>query len=311
MHNVYGPAEATVLTTPHVCDPRATTRPPPCRSDSPLTGYAVFINHQDGRIVPRGQAGEVRIGGAGLALGYVDPRRTTERFVPAPAGRPYAERVYRTGDKAVMRPDGLLEFLGPLDEQVKISGARAAPAEVEAALETHHSVRRAVVVPFQAAGGGLRLAAFLLLVEGARADENAVLATVRARVLKQAVPAVVRFVDTLPLNANGKVDRALLARQAAAKTSVTEVARSRQLSQAEDTEAFLLAACRRLLDQPHLTPADNLTESGGTLLAVARLVALLKSTYPIRIRAAEVMCQPDLAALAALVATRRAEPAPS
>ncbi|MER6687165.1 AMP-binding enzyme [Streptomyces olivaceoviridis] len=241
----------------------------------------------------------------------MDPRRTTERFVPAPAGRPYAERVYRTGDKAVMRPDGLLEFLGPLDEQVKISGARAEPAEVEAALETHHSVRRAVVVPFQAAGGGFRLAAFLLLVEGARADENAVLATVRARVLKQAVPAVVRFVDTLPLNANGKVDRALLARQAAAKTSVTEVARSRQLSQAEDTEAFLLAACRRLLDQPHLTPADNLTESGGTLLAVARLVALLKSTYPIRIRAAEVMCQPDLAALAALVATRRAEPAPS
>ncbi|MEU9047670.1 MULTISPECIES: non-ribosomal peptide synthetase [unclassified Kitasatospora] len=312
VHNVYGPAEATVLTTTHRLRPRSDDPTAIVPIGQPLTGYTVFITDEDGRILPRGRAGEVRIGGAGLALGYVDPQRTAERFVPAPAGQPYVDRVYRTGDKAVMRADGPLEFLGRMDDQVKISGARIEPAEVEAALETHHSVRHAVVVPYQGTGGGLRLAAFLLLTEGAQADEDAVLDAARARVLKQAVPAMVRFVDSFPLNGNGKVDRALLTRQAAAAASTTPgAAPTRQTPQAEDTEAFLLVACRRLLDQPDLTPADNFAESGGTSLAVARLIALIESTYPIRVKAAEVMRQPDLAALAALVATRRAASARS
>ncbi|MER7767136.1 non-ribosomal peptide synthetase [Kitasatospora sp. NPDC096140] len=307
VHNVYGPAEATVLTTTHRLQPRSDDPTAPVPIGRPLTGYAVFITDEDGRILPRGQAGEVRIGGAGLALGYVDPQRTAERFVPAPAGQPYVDRVYRTGDKAVMRADGLLEFLGRTDDQVKISGARIEPAEVEAALETHDSVRRAVVVPYQGTGGVLRLAAFLRLAEGAQADEEAVLAAARARVLKQAVPVMVRFVDTFPLNANGKVDRALLARQAApAASTAPGAAPTQQAPQAADTDAFLLVACRRLLDRPDLTPSDNFAESGGTSLAVARLIALIESTYPIRVKAAEVMRQPDVAALAALVDTRRA-----
>ncbi|MFJ4183911.1 non-ribosomal peptide synthetase [Kitasatospora sp. NPDC089509] len=307
VHNVYGPAEATVLTTTHRLQPGSDDPNAVVPIGRPLTGYAVFVTDEDGRILPRGHAGEVRIGGAGLALGYLDPQRTAEHFVPAPAGQPYVDRVYRTGDRAVMRADGPLEFLGRIDDQVKISGARIEPAEVEAALETHDSVRRAVVVPYQGTGGGLRLAAFLLLAEGARADRDAVLAAARARVLKQAVPALVRFVDAFPLNANGKVDRALLARQAAPSASTAPGAAA--TPRAEDTEAFLLVACRRLLDQPDLTPADNFAESGGTSLAVARLIALIESTYPIRVRAAEVMRQPDLAALGALVATRRAESA--
>lgn len=93
-----------------------------------------------------------------------------------------------------------------------------------------------------------------------------------------------------------------------APSAVSGDTRSTPAPEAEDTEAFLLAACRRLLDQPDLTPADNFTDAGGTSLAVARLVALLESTYPVRVKAAEVMRQPDLAALAALVAGRRAVP---
>ncbi|GAA1933636.1 non-ribosomal peptide synthetase [Streptantibioticus ferralitis] len=306
VHNVYGPAEATVLTTTHRLRPESDDPAAVVPIGEPLTGYTVLVTDEDGLIVPRGQAGEVRIGGAGLALGYVDPERTAERFVPAPAGQPYVDRVYRSGDKAVMRADGLLEFLGRMDDQVKISGARIEPAEVEAALEAHESVRHAVVVPFRSNTGTLRLGAFLLLAEGAQADEDAVLTAVRARVLKQAVPAVVRFVDAFPLNANGKVDRAVLAQQATPAASTTGAAPTPSTSQAEDTEAFLLAACRQLLDQPDLTPADNFTDAGGTSLAVARLVALIESVYPIRVKAAEVMRQPDLAALAALVATRRA-----
>ncbi|GGU96729.1 hypothetical protein GCM10010211_75080 [Streptomyces albospinus] len=309
VHNVYGPAEATVLTTTHRLRPESDDPSALVPIGKPLTAYTVFITDEDGRILPRGEAGEVRIGGAGLALGYVDPERTSERFVPAPEGQSYVDRVYRTGDRAVLRADGLFEFLGRMDDQVKISGARIEPAEVEAALEAHESVRHAVVVPFRGAGGALRLAAFLLLAEGARADEDAVVAAARARLLKQAVPAVVRFVDRFPLNANGKVDRALLAQQAGrAATTGPEV---RQTPQAGDTEAFLLAACRQLLDQPGLSAADNFSDSGGTSLAVARLLALIESTYRIRVKAAEVMRQPDLAALATLVVSRRAASAHS
>ncbi|MFC5204674.1 non-ribosomal peptide synthetase [Streptomyces kaempferi] len=305
VHNVYGPAEATVLTTTYRLRPESDSPAAVVPIGEPLTGYTVFVTDEDGRILPRGETGEVRIGGAGLALGYADPERTAELFVPAPAGQPYVDRVYRTGDRAVMRADGLLEFRGRMDDQVKISGARIEPAEVEAALETHASVRRAVVVPFRGPGGGMRLGAFLLLAEGAQADEDAVLANARARVLTQAVPAVVRFVDTFPLNANGKVDRMLLAQQAVRSTSATGASPARQTPQAEDTEAFLLMTCRQLLDQPDLTPADSFADAGGTSLAVAHLVALIEKTYPIRLKAAEVMRQPDLAALAALVATRR------
>lgn len=304
VHNGYGPAEATVLTTtyrlrPHSDDPKAAIP-----IGEPLTGYSVFITDEAGRILPRGEAGEVRIGGAGLALGYADPERTAERFVPAPDGQSYADRVYRTGDRAVLRADGLFEFLGRMDDQVKISGARIEPAEVEAALETHDSVRNAVVVPFQGSGGSLRLAAFVLLVAGAQANEAAVLDAARARVLTQAVPAMVHFIDRFPVNANGKVDRARLTQQATA--AVTASPDAAQPKQTESPEDFLLAACRQLLDEPELTLADNFTDSGGTSLAVARLLALIESTYQIRVKATEVMRQPDLAALGALVADRRA-----
>ncbi|UMP06744.1 amino acid adenylation domain-containing protein [Amycolatopsis sp. EV170708-02-1] len=300
VHNGYGPAEATVLTTTYRLRPQSDDPEGAIPIGEPLAGYSVFITDEDGRILPRGEAGEIRIGGVGLALGYVDQERTAERFVSAPSGQSYADRVYLTGDRAVLRADGLFEFLGRMDEQVKISGARIEPAEVEAALETHESVRSAVVVPFQGTGGSLRLAAFLLLRDGAEADTVAVLDNARTRVLEQAVPAMVRFVDSLPINTNGKVDRADLVRQAAAAaTASPEAVRSHA---PQGTEDFLLAACRQVFDQPELNLVDSLPDSGGTSLAIARLLALIESTFEIRVKASEVMRQPNLSAIAALIA---------
>jgi amino acid adenylation domain-containing protein len=302
VHNLYGPAEATVVTTAYQLNPAQAGSAADVPIGTPITGVAVFVTDEDGRLLPRGEAGELRIGGAGLAIGYLDSAATAERFVPASAEMAGVDRVYRTGDKVRMRLDGQIEFLGRLDDQVKISGVRIEPAEVEAALEAHPSVCRAVVVPVPGVTGALRLAAFLLLAGGAVQDAAAITRLARTRLPEQGVPNLLRFVDDYPLNANGKVDRAALAQQAAPAAANCPAAVT---SAASETEAFLLATCRQMLDHPGLTLDVNFTDAGGTSLAAAQLLAAIEATYGIRVKAAEVIRQPDLRALAALVDTRR------
>ncbi|MFJ8623893.1 amino acid adenylation domain-containing protein [Kitasatospora sp. NPDC093550] len=311
VHNMYGPAEATVLTTSHRVEAVADAAEP-VPIGVPVSGVTVGVVGPDGELLPRGESGELLIGGAGLAIGYLDAARTAERFAPGPDG--LGGRVYRSGDRVRMRADGVLEFLGRLDNQVKISGVRIEPAEVESALEAHPSVRRAVVVPVPGAGGAPRLAAFLRPAEGGEPAEAEVLAAARARLLPQAVPAVVRVVADFPLNANGKIDRtelaALLEREPSVgpEPSVEPPVEGEPSTEPDAVgagpEGFVLATCRTLLDRPDLTLDANFAEAGGTSLAAARLLAAIEEEYRIRCRAAEVMRQPDLAALADLIRRR-------
>ncbi|MEV7773880.1 amino acid adenylation domain-containing protein [Kitasatospora sp. NPDC086791] len=318
VHNAYGPAEATVTTTVHTMAPggdHGAGAPP---IGLPIAGAVVLVTDEDGRPVPRGVPGELRIGGRGLAAGYLDPELTARRFVGAPAGVDGTDRVYRTGDRVVMRPDGVLEFHGRLDDQVKVSGVRIEPAEVEAAFERDPRVRRAVVAAEQAPTGGVRLLAFVQLAEGSEpgaetavgagaepgaetavgmgADPAGLLDAVRSWLPEQAVPSAVRLVDHYPLDANGKVDRhALLAAEPSAPTG-----------EEGDTpvERTVLKLCRELIGRADLGPADNFLASGGNSLAAARLLEALESEYGIRLRAPLVLRQPDLRAVARLVEER-------
>ncbi|MFG3497385.1 amino acid adenylation domain-containing protein [Streptomyces sp. NPDC047928] len=337
VHNMYGPAEATVVTTAHRVSPDGEG---PIPIGSPVAGAVVLVTDDAGRVLPRGLPGELRVGGTGLAIGYLDPLRTAERFVPAPDEAPGVSRVYRTGDKAVMRPDGTLEFLGRVDDQVKVSGVRVEPAEVESALEAQPAVRRAVVVPVPDSFGGTRLVAFVRTVPGAAEDAGAVLRAAHDLLPPQAAPGEVRFVADFPLNANGKTDRGRLAALASephpdpadasaghdAATGTAAPARlaaalrgvpgdepepgrpSRGSGSGSGTERFLLDTCRKLLDRPGLTAADNFVAAGGTSLAAARLLAAIEQTLGVRVRAAEVLRQPDLSSLAALLDGRTRTP---
>ncbi|MFF7994390.1 amino acid adenylation domain-containing protein [Kitasatospora xanthocidica] len=304
VHNAYGPAEATVTTTVHTMAPggdHGAGAPP---IGLPIAGAVVLVTDEAGRPVPHGVAGELRIGGRGLAAGYLDPELTARRFVGAPEGVEGTDRVYRTGDRVVMRPDGVLEFHGRLDDQVKVSGVRIEPAEVEAAFERDPRVRRAVVAAEQAPAGGVRLLAFVQVEEheggGTGTDQDAesarLLDAVRPWLPEQAVPSAVRLVDRFPLDANGKVDRrALLAAEPV-----------RPAAQDGDTpvERTVLKLCRELTGRPELGPADNFLASGGNSLAAARLLEALESEYGIRLRAPLVLRQPDLRAVARLVEER-------
>ncbi|MEV7360584.1 AMP-binding protein [Kitasatospora sp. NPDC091276] len=300
VHNAYGPAEATVTTTVHTMAPgldHGAGAPP---IGLPVPGAVVLVTDEEGRPVPRGQAGELRIGGRGLAAGYLDPELTARRFVGVPPGVDGIDRVYRSGDRVVMRADGVLEFHGRLDDQVKVSGVRVEPAEVEAAFERDPRVRRAVVAAAPAPTGGVRLLAFVRTAEGSSAaDADELLAAVRPWLPEQAVPSAVRLVDTFPLDANGKVDRAaLLLAPAADEPVATEEG-------ATPTERTVLRLCRDLLGRADLGPGDNFLASGGNSLAAARLLEALEEECGVRLRAPLVLRQPDLRAVARLVAERQ------
>ncbi|MFI6638510.1 amino acid adenylation domain-containing protein [Streptomyces sp. NPDC050504] len=304
IHNAYGPAEATVQSTAHALLPEGvdTTAAPPI--GSPIAGAFVCVTDGAGSLVPRGEPGELRIGGAGLALGYLDAELTARRFVPAPAGVTGTDRVYRTGDRVRMRADGVLEFLGRMDDQVKVSGVRIEPAEVEAAFEHDDRVLRAVVAAHTGTEGVVRLIAFVRPAPGRTAPEVAdLLGGVRQWLPEQAVPAVVRFVDAFPLDANGKVDRAALLADEE-RRPVAAAGDDASLASATPTERLVVEICRDLLGLTGIGLADGFSDSGGTSLLAARLLAALEERCGVRLRGPEVLRQPDLRSLARLVDAR-------
>ncbi|MFH8632374.1 amino acid adenylation domain-containing protein [Streptomyces lydicus] len=314
VHNAYGPAEATVLVTSYAmrgADPEAGGEGAP-PIGTPVPGVAVVVTGADGRPVARGEEGELCLGGRCLALGYLDPELTARRFTAPPEGvaLPGVDRLYRTGDRVRMRADGRLEFLGRLDDQVKVSGVRIEPAEVEAAFEQDPAVRSAVVVAPRGQEGHTHLVAYVRPAAGAAPAADALLSVARAWLPEQAVPSAVRIVDGFPLDANGKVDRAELLRRESAQDTGSGTAATDGAGSDEATagERLVLGTVRDLLARPQTTLADNFTAVGGTSLAAARLLAAIQRESGVRLRAPELLRQTDLRAVAALVDARRAAP---
>ncbi|MFE0680067.1 non-ribosomal peptide synthetase [Streptomyces sp. NPDC058961] len=305
VHNAYGPAEATVVTTTHAMratDPDVTADAAP-PIGVPIAGATVAVTDADGTVLARGEDGELRIGGACLAFGYLDPELTARRFTAPPAQLPDLDRMYRTGDRVRMLADGRLEFLGRLDDQVKISGVRIEPAEVEAAFEQHEHVRSAVVTAPRDTEGRARLVAHVLAAPGAAPAVDELLTAVRAWLPEQAVPSTVRLVDAFPLDANGKVDRAALRKQA--EEPPAPVAEAELPEGAGADELLVLATVRDLLGRPGITLDDNFTDAGGTSILAARLLEALERETQVRLRAPELLRQPDLRAIAAVLDKRR------
>ncbi|MEU8651423.1 non-ribosomal peptide synthetase [Streptomyces sp. NPDC048737] len=308
VHNAYGPAEATVVTTTYAmraadAGAEGPGAPP---IGFPVPGVTVVVTGSDGRPVARGEEGELRVGGNGLALGYMDSELTARRFAaPAPGvDLPGVDRLYSTGDRVRMRRDGMLEFLGRLDDQVKISGVRIEPAEVEAALEKDPAVLGAVVTAPRGPDGSTRLVAYVRLAPGASASasEQSLLTGVRAWLPEQAVPSAVRIVDAFPLDANGKVDRAGLTHEAAAPGSSGS---ADMPDGATPGEQIVLHAVRDLLARPATALTDDFTMIGGTSIVAARLLTVIERESGVRLRAPEFLRQPDLRAVADLVDRRR------
>ena len=278
--NQYGPTENTVVATAGPASPQGDGLPDIGR---PIDGVRIRVLDASLRPVPAGVPGELCLGGASIARGYYGrPAMTAAAFVPDPDGVAGA-RIYRTGDRVRVRSDGRIEFLGRLDDQIKIRGVRIEPAEVEAALGTHPAVAAAAVT---ADPGRQWLIAYVVPTNGAT-DHAALTNYLRGRLPAAMVPG--RFVDLarLPLTPNGKVDRGALPDPGPAPQVVAEA----PSTLAEQRVAAAFATVLRL---PAVDRNDNFFMLGGHSLNAAKVVLELGGAVTV----ADVFTHPTVAALA-------------
>ncbi|MCY1065249.1 non-ribosomal peptide synthase/polyketide synthase [Nannocystis sp. RBIL2] len=299
LHNLYGPTEAAIDVTSHTCRSEETGPVPIGR---PIDNTRTYVLDAAFRPVPVGVAGELYLAGVQLARGYLGrPGLTAERFVPDPFSEPGA-RMYRTGDLARFRDDGALEFLGRIDHQVKIRGFRIELGEIEAALAAHPSVRDCVVVAREDATGDKRLVAY---VAGDDATLSELRASLAARLPEYMVPAAFVFLDALPLNPNGKVDR-----KALPSPETTRGAAETFIAPRTDLERGLVAIWEELLEARPIGIDDDFFALGGHSLLAVRVVSAVKARLGLGLTLATLLQRPTIAALAALLAGTETRPAP-
>jgi amino acid adenylation domain-containing protein len=282
--NAYGPTEITVCATSARCE--ADGRVPAI--GRPLENLRTYVLDAAGRPAPAGVAGELYVGGLGVVRGYLGrPALTAGRFVPDPFGGEPGARLYRTGDRVRWRQDGMLEFLGRLDEQVKIRGFRIEPGEIEAALHRHAGVRECIVVARQAASGDARLVGYVV----GTADAGALRAHLRQSLPDYMVPGAFVVLEQLPLTPNGKIDRRALP--------------DPDLGAGEDraaprtpTEEILAGLWGELLGVDGVGPDDEFFALGGHSLLATRLVSRIREAFGVEMPIRTIFEDPVLAALA-------------
>ena len=210
--NAYGPSETTITVSNY--EPATTSSAREEKSVVPIgrpsLNAELYVLDPAQQLVPTGVAGELYIGGAGLARGYHNqPAQTAERFIPHPYSQNAGERLYRTGDLARYRADGNIEFLGRVDEQVKIRGFRIEVGEVEAVLAQHAGVRESVVVAREDDRGSTRLVAYVVANNGDL--QTAELRNyMKQRLPEYMLPSAIVQLEAFPLTPNGKLDRKAL-----------------------------------------------------------------------------------------------------
>jgi amino acid adenylation domain-containing protein len=296
VHNLYGPTETTVWSTGH----RLRHAEPFVPIGRPLANTQTYVLDACLQPVPVGVTGELYIGGAGVTRGYLRrPELTAERFIPDPFGSVPGARLYRTGDLARMHPDGRLECLGRVDQQVKVLGHRIELGEIEAALRRHPAVAMAVVTAPEDERGGRKLAAYLVEETARKLPTVAELREFLRRSLPDPlVPAVFVRVRALPLTPNGKVDRRALPKpEADAGLLAGESGAPR--TPEEEIVADLWAD---LLGRPHAGIRDDFFELGGHSLLGLQLIARLRSDTGVELEPRSLFEAPTVAGLAAHLA---------
>ncbi|HEY1297338.1 MAG TPA: amino acid adenylation domain-containing protein, partial [Chloroflexota bacterium] len=204
--NLYGPAEAAVDVSHWLCDTEAADDPVPI--GRPIGDIRLYVLDRAGRLCGAEAPGELHIAGAGLGRGYARrPDLTAERFIPDPFSKTPGERMYRTGDLARWRADGVIEYLGRLDFQLKLRGQRVELGEIEESLRSHPEVHDAVVTAVTDPEGDLRLAAYVV---GEGVDAVGLREHLAARLPAYMIPATFLALDALPMTPSGKADRKAL-----------------------------------------------------------------------------------------------------
>ena len=305
--NTYGPTEATVVATAADFVPGQKLT-----IGRPLAGYEVLILDQLGQLLPPGAAGELCIGGAALAAGYLNrPELSAAKFnTVSELANGFSGRLYRTGDLARFETDGNLDFLGRIDTQVKIRGFRVELAEIESLLLQWPGIRNAAVALKEGQDGVKKLIAYLILEPDQLLDEKAVRAYLRERLAPYMLPAALVPLAAFPLLTSGKVDRKALPYPVGGSQPVArELALPRT-----PTETAVYAAWQKRFDTADLSLTDDFFDLGGNSLLASLIVSELRQLPAFQgLSVKEMYTRRTIAALADAVdnAAHRAQAAPA
>ena len=287
LHNLYGPTEAAVDVTSFACRRGEHRRTIPI--GRPIANTRIEILDRHGKRTPVGAPGELFIGGTGVARGYLNREElTAARFVPDPFDRAPGSRLYRTGDRARWLDDGNLEYLGRLDDQIKIRGFRVEPGEVEAALRAIPEILDAVVV-----GRDGALVAYIVRKAAGPVDAARWKTILRTTLPEYLVPATYVSLERLPLNASGKVDRRALPVLDRARPEGEPFAPPRT-----PVEETLASIWKEILGLERVGVEDDFFELGGHSIMATRLVSRIAEAFNVRVPLRDVFEHPTLAGLA-------------
>ncbi|HYH82411.1 MAG TPA: amino acid adenylation domain-containing protein [Longimicrobium sp.] len=288
VHNLYGPSEDTTYSTAALVERGA----PDVAIGHPVANTRGYVVDGAMQPVPPRAAGELLLGGDGLARGYLGrPALTAERFVPDPFSPVPGARLYRTGDRVRRRADGALVYLGRIDHQVKLRGFRIEPGEVQAALAALPGVREAVVVVREDLPGDPRLVGY---AAGApRPEPGALRDALRRTLPAYMVPAGVVALDALPLTPNGKVDRAAL------PAPEWRAAREAYVAPRTPTEAVLAGIWADVLRVERVGVHDDFFALGGHSLLATRIAARARDALGVEVPLRALFETPTVAGVAA------------
>ena len=304
--NEYGPTETVVGST--IYEVQEERQPGDVPVGKPIANTGIYVLDTNMEVTPMGVPGELFIGGAGLARGYVNrPGLTAERFIPNPYGEA-GGRMYRTGDLARWRNDGNLEYLGRNDQQVKIRGFRIELGEIEAALQEHDGVRQAVVIAREDQPGEKRLVAYVVpeagddekeREKGSGREELAISQLreyLQGRLPEYMVPSAYMQLKQLPVNHNGKIDWKKLP-QPDENTRVQDYVGPRN-----PTQETLCRLWQEVMRVERVGIHDNFFTLGGHSLMAVQLISRVKSAFAMEMPLSVLFAAPTVARMAEHIA---------
>ncbi|MBW4500881.1 MAG: amino acid adenylation domain-containing protein [Scytonema hyalinum WJT4-NPBG1] len=291
LFNEYGPTEGTVWSTVYHCRSQDTTTQ--VSIGRPIANTQIYILDSHLHPVPVGVPGELCISGEGLARGYLNqPAMTAAKFIPSPFSNETGIRLYKTGDLARYLPDGNIEFLGRIDNQVKVRGFRIELGEIEAVLNQHPGVRESVVLAREDVPGDKRLVAYAVPNRDSAPTINELRDFLKEKLPEYMVPSAFVLLKELPVGPNGKVDRRSL--------RAPEQVRPEGLFVAPrtPTEEILVKIWAEVLKLERLGIHDNFFDLGGHSLLTTQLLSKVRETFQVDVSLRSLLEMPTVAGLA-------------
>jgi amino acid adenylation domain-containing protein len=293
VYNVYGPTETTIWS--------ASTKLEPDHKvviGKPLANTSIYILSEGNQLCPPKVAGEICIGGDGLARGYLNrPDLTMEKFISDPFSKESGARLYRTGDLGRWLPDGNIEYISRLDDQVKIRGYRIELGEIESVLQQISTIKEAVVLAKEDINGNKRLVAYIV-AEGSF-DRDTSTAYLNSKLPEYMVPSIWVELESLPLTANGKINR-----KALPEPDTNELLRNEYIAPRTTTEHALAGIWQELLGIQTVGINDNFFQLGGHSLLAMRVISSIRKQLRIDIGIRDLFIHPTIAALSAHLQTQ-------